>query len=62
MEEYLRVRSLLDGAYGRSLHSTDGSGFVKVWVSSEVRLCWRCWCWRWVRARDSWNGTHVYLE
>ena len=32
MEEYLRVRSLLDGAYGRSLHSTDGSGFVKVWV------------------------------
>ena len=32
MEEYLRVRSLLDGAYGRSLHSTDGSGFVQVWV------------------------------
>ena len=35
MEEYLRVRSLLDGAYGRSLHSTDGSGFVKVWVRVE---------------------------
>ena len=41
MEEYLRVRSLLDGAYGRSLHSTDGSGFVKV---SEVLGVGRCVC------------------
>ena len=61
MEEYLRVRSLLDGAYGRSLHSTDGSGFVKVWVV-RVGCVGGVGVGVGFRARDSWNGTHVYLE